>query len=1743
MAEAALAPQEEDFFELGNTPVGTPRTSPADDFFEIGDNVPAKLSPLVNHGTSGYLESLGTNILIGAAKDMQKTGEVPSLFRGLRAAGGLVKEGAELGVRGVARLEGRVVAPFLSDENVKTLQEKLPEQFPSYPEQEKLRKFMAGEAPLPPGETAESLMIKVAAEQINEGPIGDVSAIAHPIMNLLTPLFNTAVETYQQQDIQAATLEGTPVDAATAMAEAKTSAFVATLNVLGVATHAGPVRSKIEALKNDVGFSEDVFMGIKPKTPEEAKVVQDAEVMLEPQKPTEIAEPMATQAVAEAQPATPARPATVHEAARNVAPEVFKEYDALETKRDNYARYVRELSDKRAADAVANAPNTAKIAALDEQIKALQEAKKGGYGKVQSLIAKREELQKANQLAIDEAVAKDTPDIAQAREAYLKTDARMRDMAPQVSEAYRTARENMPELETIEPPKAEFEEPRVEAPAEPEPLTPEQSGAKAIEETAKAEEVQRTVAEEVEKRLIEAGRAPEIAKEDATLTAAFFKTMADMYQGKKGSDLEWYLREGADVRKGRDVEGSKNPPRGKIQLASDNARAVIRLFKKQDASTFMHESAHDFLDIMERYATKEGAPERLVADVGAIRKYLGVAENALLSERTAKGTLKYVREHEKFARSFERYLMEGVAPSKELAGVFAKFKKWLTDIYLTVQKLRAPITPEIRAVFDRMLATDPQRVVIASEFEKPKSPMKSSAPELPIVTLKPNEPVYAKVEKTPLTLKEWVKKNGGLLDDGGDVLQMIGGKRGFESGLIKDTGRALDYLAVRAWEDGYFPEKTERPTINEFLERLSEDVSGKEQFSKVDAEKVTAVKAARAYNTEVDKLAAEFGIDTANKTRQQFWDEVAEKTSAAEQERLNTDIEDARKAEQEEFDRLEKEWVESRGDSWEPLETKTRTLEDLENERKQEGLAGEPEQGAGRAAEQGRTGETEGSGGEAVREGGGGTEPAGRTGAAKPEKQRLNPDGSFVKPEPILDKNGGVKYDLLEKRIEKLDIDQNWADFIRNTAAEIEPEITEARRGVVSQAQTMALAEAMGRTDDLLFGRKLGQAFNATELKVAEATFKALSLDAFNKSKLEPTLENMAAFAAANQKFIAATAQFLGAASEAGRALNILKTLSAELKQAKNIQELFQRSMGKSADDIAAQMDFMSKLDSPEQIAKFAQATRKATGREMMMEYWKNSILSGPVTQAVNLTSNMLTALLSVPETYATAVVGKVLGSEKRVYMGEGTARLQGLMGAIPDAIKVAQKYFKDNNPYPEGTKINEAKVTKAIPGKVGDIVRLPYRLLGSVDMAFKTIASRQELRQLAYREARDLGLTDSWAISSHITKRLENPPEAWMEQAIKAADYQTFQKELGKLGNSVIAVSNAVPEVGFIVPFVRTPANILKYAGERTPLAGVNLLVPFSQELKANLSGINGTIARDTAIGRMVVGTSLMTMTAMYAKQGYITGGGPKDPNERRLWLQTHQPYSVKLGNRWVSYNRFEPFGTIMGISADMVAISNMESHEKDSVAALMFASISKNLVSKTWLQGPADLIQAIEQQERYGGAYASNLISSAVPNLVRQTFGDEYLRDADTLMEKVKSRIPGWSQTLEQKVDVWGNPVRRTGLVGDARKDAVSDKLAQVGYYPSPVKRDIYSVKLTDKQYFDYATTAGKLSRQAVERLFQQEGFFNKPREVQQALVKKRIGDAREAARSVIKAKYPDIIRQAIKNKQMVYSPLREE
>lgn len=127
-----------------------------------------------------------------------------------------------------------------------------------------------------------------------------------------------------------------------------------------------------------------------------------------------------------------------------------------------------------------------------------------------------------------------------------------------------------------------------------------------------------------------------------------------------------------------------------------NGERIIKIFKRADRSTFLHEMGHVFFDDIQKLASMENAPEQLVTDWNKLKEWSGWVDGENVDNTKA---------HEKFARGWESYLRSGEAPTSALQRVFRQFSKWLTYIYRSVQRLGGEVPTDIKDVMARMLAT------------------------------------------------------------------------------------------------------------------------------------------------------------------------------------------------------------------------------------------------------------------------------------------------------------------------------------------------------------------------------------------------------------------------------------------------------------------------------------------------------------------------------------------------------------------------------------------------------------------------------------------------------------------------------------------------------------------------------------------------------------------------------------------------------------------------------------------------------------------------------------------------------------------------------------------------------------------------------------------------------------------------------------------------------------------------------
>jgi hypothetical protein len=168
-------------------------------------------------------------------------------------------------------------------------------------------------------------------------------------------------------------------------------------------------------------------------------------------------------------------------------------------------------------------------------------------------------------------------------------------------------------------------------------------------------------------------------------------------------------------------------------------------------------------------------------------------------------------------------------------------------------------------------------------------------------------------------------------------------------------------------------------------------------------------------------------------------------------------------------------------------------------------------------------------------------------------------------------------------------------------------------------------------------------------------------------------------------------------------------------------------------------------------------------------------------------------------------------------------------------------------------------------------------------------------------------------------------------------------------------------------------------------------------------------------------------------------------------------QAYSIKLGDKYYSFNRLDPIGMVFGLAADFQAISgHLDDTEASKLASAAVLSISKNLVSKSYLSGLIDAIDTFSQNTPASGSGTCNKqAGTIVPGFLMQARKevDPEVKEVWTMMDSIKSRIPGLSKDVKPHVNLLGEDVHYEGGLGPD----IASPVSQMTENPHPGAKEV--------------------------------------------------------------------------------------
>ena len=708
-------------------------------------------------------------------------------------------------------------------------------------------------------------------------------------------------------------------------------------------------------------------------------------------------------------------------------------------------------------------------------------------------------------------------------------------------------------------------------------------------------------------------------------------------------------------------------------------------------------------------------------------------------------------------------------------------------------------------------------------------------------------------------------------------------------------------------------------------------------------------------------------------------------------------------------------------------------------------------------------------------------------GGAQPEQlkaARAAAATEGVKPEDVVGELGvprGTEPGQVYINFARINAPEDVQTVIKDMADKFAPQIDVARRGVRTFAEIELDAQQVNAWD-VLVARRKGDPLNA-EQSVAARQLWAASADKLSQVAKEasanPSEANLFAFRKMLATHYAIQNEVIAARTETARALASWRIpAGGSAERFRDISQALEANGGSEVTrDMADRVAKLANAGMYEELDNFVQRGVWARTRDAMQEAWIMGLLSGPKTHIVNAMSNTAVVFMQMYERKAAEIISSILGNSGGVQAGEAMTQWFGLTQSWKDGLRYAAKSAKTGEvgfgmskvELPRTGSITSEAFNlssgtwagRAVDG-IGNIVRIPGRALAASDEFFKTIGYRMELNAQALRQAAGevhAGVIPADGIKARVAELLENPPENLRMSAVDQALYQTFTNSPGKLAQGLQSLKAQFPALTVILPFVRTPANILKYTFERTPLA------PLMSSVRADIAA--GGARQDLALARLSTGTALMMVAADMAMSGTVSGSGPKDTSERQALERTGwQRNSIKVGDRWYAYNRLDPAGSLLGLAAEMVEILN-NSEDEDTeegvgeAAVAAIASISATVMSKTYLSGIADLFEAISDPKRYTETFVQRLVGSTVPAIVGEAArtADPYSREVFGMLDAIKRRTPGLSDDLPLRRDIWGRPVTYQSGLGwaydvfspiytkPAKAEPIDDEMLRLG------------------------------------------------------------------------------------------------
>lgn len=532
-----------------------------------------------------------------------------------------------------------------------------------------------------------------------------------------------------------------------------------------------------------------------------------------------------------------------------------------------------------------------------------------------------------------------------------------------------------------------------------------------------------------------------------------------------------------------------------------------------------------------------------------------------------------------------------------------------------------------------------------------------------------------------------------------------------------------------------------------------------------------------------------------------------------------------------------------------------------------------------------------------------------------------------------------------------------------------------------------------------------------------------------------------------------------------------------------------------------------------------------------------------PVTFLEKLNAWRYLAMLFNPKTHIRNIVGNGIFIPSVRIKDYAAAALESAFvknGERTKSIVIDKKYkdfadkmLKDNlvkQSLKEGRKTDElqlAEYRRIFKTEFLEKARqLNFGALEAEDFFFKTRHFRHALAGYLQANKADLNNIDSGLLARA------------QEYAIKEAAKATFN-DASEIANAIskFAGKNKATDVliNGILPFKRTPINIVKRGIEYSPIGLTATIIKGSLDLK------NGKITAAEYIdglGAGISGSVVFALGALLASLGMATGGFGSDDEDKFKKLNGEQEYSLVIGGKSYTVDWAVPAAIpfFIGVETFNSLFDDNEDFTLSDITEVMWNSLEP-ITNLSMLSGVQDMISSVQYAaenrsiQSIAGAAVSSYISQFVPSIfgaVSRTVDDtRYSSYTDKnsqlssftqgIINSIRAKLPNVISKRPAYIDEWGrtestgsvierlfsnfispgyfSEEQYTALDNEIQRlaDSTGENSVYPGYTPKSFEVNGETKYLTAEEYQQYATAKGQYSLQYISE-FMSSAAYNR-------------------------------------------------